>query len=98
MRALLFASIVLVFTTSTSGAQDVEAGERLFKMCAACHTIGAGADNRIGPELNGLDGRKAGSLEGFTSYSPAIKRSRITWSDETFRQYIQKPKAKIPGT
>ena len=58
---------------------------------------GEGAKNAVGPVLNGLFGRKAGSIEGF-SYSPANKNSGITWDEATFREYIRDPKAKIPGT
>jgi cytochrome c len=52
---------------------------------------------KIGPELNGLDGRKAASVQGY-SYSDASKKSGITWDDASFRDYIKDPKAKLPGT
>src|SRR5476651_2245115 len=98
MQKLLLASFALPFATATSRSQDVEAGESLFRMCSNCHAIGVGAGNRVGPELNGLDGRKAGSLVSFTYYSDAVKKSGITWNDATSKEYIQNPKAKIPGT
>jgi cytochrome c len=63
----------------------------------ACHRIGEGAKNLVGPELNGLDGRKAGTVEGY-NYSSANKDSGITWNAETFREYIKNPRAKIPNT
>jgi cytochrome c len=78
-------------------AQDLAAGETSFKKCLACHSIGEGAKNKVGPVLNGLDGRHSGSVEGF-SYSDANKNSGITWSKEQFLDYIKDPKAKIPGT
>jgi cytochrome c len=78
-------------------AQDVAAGETSFKKCLACHSIGEGAKNKVGPVLNGLDGRHSGSVEGF-SYSDANKNSGITWSKDQFLDYIKDPKAKIPGT
>ena len=56
-----------------------------------------GAGNRVGPHLNGLIGRKAGTVEGY-NYSPANKNSGITWDEAVFREYIQNPRAKIPGT
>jgi cytochrome c len=62
----------------------------------ACHAIGEGAKNKAGPELNGLDGRKAGSLEGY-AYSDAMKASGITWNQAEFEEYIKNPKAKVPG-
>ena len=63
----------------------------------ACHAIGEGAKNKVGPVLNGLEGRKSGTIEGY-SYSDANKNSGITWNKETFLEYIKDPKAKIPGT
>jgi cytochrome c len=94
-------SVMAVFVSlaSTSGAlaQDVAAGENSFKKCLVCHSIGEGAKNKVGPELNGLDGRKSGSVEGF-SYSDGNKNSGITWNKEQFLDYIKDPKAKIPGT
>ena len=62
-----------------------------------CHRIGEGAKNKVGPELNGLDGRHSGSAAGF-SYSDANKNSGIVWSEATFKDYIKDPRAKIPGT
>lgn len=78
-------------------AQDAAAGEKIFAQCKACHQIGESAKNAVGPVLNGLFGRKSGSVEGF-NYSPANKNSGITWDEATFRDYIKDPKAKIPGT
>jgi cytochrome c len=78
-------------------AQDLAAGETSFKKCLACHSIGEGAKNKVGPVLNGLDGRHSGSVEGF-SYSDANKNSGITWNKDQFLDYIKDPKAKIPGT
>lgn len=78
-------------------AQDSAAGERVFGQCRACHQVGETAKNGIGPHLNGLLGRKAGTVEGY-AYSPANKASDLVWSDDTFRDYIRDPKAKMPGT
>jgi cytochrome c len=78
-------------------AQDAKAGEKVFVQCRACHQIGENAKNAVGPELNGLFGRKAGTVAGY-SYSAANKNSGITWDEATFREYIKDPKAKIPGT
>ena len=95
--------IALIAVTSSlaaapaARAQDVAAGEASFKKCLACHSIGDGAKNKVGPVLNGLDGRHSGSVEGY-SYSDANKNSGITWSKDQFLEYIKDPKAKIPGT
>ena len=59
--------------------------------------FGEGAKNKVGPVLNGLNGRKSGTVEGY-SYSEANKNSGITWDEATFKDYIKDPKAKIPGT
>ena len=96
MRHLVIAAVVLVASTGTTWAQDVAAGEQLFKQCGACHKIGPGATKFVGPELNGLDGRKAGSTD--YSYSDAMKASGITWNEASFKEYIADPKAKVPST
>ena len=95
----LSALIVIASTVAASGAQaqDVAAGKTSFNKCMACHAIGEGAKNRVGPELNGLDGRKAGTAPDY-SYSDANKNSGITWNKDQFLEYIKDPKAKIPGT
>ena len=80
-----------------AAAQDAEAGAKVFNQCRACHQVGETAKNLIGPKLNGLFGRPAGSIEGF-KYSDANKNSGITWSEAVFADYIKDPKAKIPGT
>jgi cytochrome c len=82
---------------SSAMAQDVAAGKTSFNKCIACHSIGEGAKNKVGPQLNGLDGRKSGTAEGY-SYSDANKNSGITWNESQFKEYIKDPKAKIPGT
>jgi cytochrome c len=86
-----------MFAASSARAQDVAAGETSFHKCMACHSIGEGAKNKVGPVLNGLDGRHSGSVEGY-SYSDANKNSGITWGKDQFLEYIKDPKAKIPGT
>jgi cytochrome c len=78
MRHLVFVAVGLVVSTGTALAQDVAAGESSFRKCAPCHSIGPDAANKVGPELNGLDGRKSGTVDGF-NYSDANKASGITW-------------------
>jgi cytochrome c len=95
LHALL---VVAAAAASTAAlAQDVAAGKSSFNKCLACHSIGEGAKNKVGPELNGLDGRKSGTAPGY-SYSDANKNSGITWNEAQFKEYIKNPKAKIPGT
>src|SRR5438045_9470580 len=100
MKKLTFGALMILTVTATAStamAQDVAAGKSSFNKCMACHAIGEGAKNKVGPELNGLDGRKSGSAEGY-SYSDANKNSGITWSKDQFLEYIKEPKAKIPNT
>ncbi|MBE0689980.1 MAG: cytochrome c family protein [Anaerolineae bacterium] len=82
---------------SPAQAQDAAAGEKVFAVCKACHQIGENAKNGVGPELNGVIGRKAGSVPGY-NYSAANKNSGLTWDEPTFREYIKDPKAKVSGT
>ncbi|MBU3732088.1 MAG: cytochrome c family protein [Beijerinckiaceae bacterium] len=93
----LAAAAVLAFATTGASAQDAAAGEKVFLKCKVCHQIGEGAKNGVGPVLNGLFGRKSGSVEGY-SYSEANKNSGITWEPAVFAEYIKNPRAKIPGT
>ncbi len=97
MRALVLLAAFILLSTGTVKAQDAAAGEKVFAQCRACHQMGETAKNAVGPVLNGLFGRKAGTVEGYT-YSPANKNSGITWDEATFRDYIKDPRAKIPGT
>jgi cytochrome c len=97
MRHLVFVAVGLVVSTGAALAQDVAAGETSFRKCAPCHSIGPDAANKVGPELNGLNGRKSGTVDGF-SYSDANKASGITWSEAVFKEYIKDPRAKVPGT
>jgi cytochrome c len=97
MRGLIFVALLAVAGAGEVRAQDAAAGEKVFAVCRACHQIGETAKNGVGPILNGIIGRKSGSIAGY-SYSAANKDSGITWDEATFREYIKDPKAKIPGT
>lgn len=96
MRALLF---IPIFIASASAAQagDAVAGEKIFKRCMACHMVGENAKTRVGPVLNGLIGRKAGTYEGF-KYTEANKNSGLVWDEATLATYLKNPRATIPGT
>jgi cytochrome c len=100
MKKLIVSALVIIASSAAvpaALAQDVAAGKTSFNKCLACHAIGEGAKNKVGPELNGLDGRKSGSAPDY-NYSDANKNSGITWSEAQFKEYIKDPKAKIPGT
>ena len=97
MKTAVIAIVVTALSGLAAHAQDLAAGENSFKKCLPCHAVGEGAKNKVGPLLNGLEGRKSGTIEGY-SYSEANKNSGITWSKDTFLDYIKDPRAKIPGT
>ncbi|WP_186416919.1 cytochrome c family protein [Bosea sp. CS1GBMeth4] len=99
MRPIASAALFVLAVTAAhpAAAQDVAAGERSWNKCRACHQIGEGAKNLVGPHLNGLFGRHTGEVEGY-SYSAANKGANLTWDEATFAEYIKDPKAKIPGT
>ncbi|WP_284178860.1 cytochrome c family protein [Rhabdaerophilum sp. SD176] len=97
MRALVFSVAALALTPFAAKAQDAEAGARIFAQCRTCHQIGETAKNGVGPQLNGLFGRKAGSVAGY-SYSNAYKALDKVWSVENFTVYIKDPRGVTPGT
>jgi cytochrome c len=97
MMKLGLAIVALAVAGGGALAQDLAAGEASFKKCLACHAVGENAKNKVGPELNGLDGRKAGALADYR-YSDANKGSGITWGEATFKEYIKDPRAVIPKT
>ena len=97
MRGFILVALLVVAGAGEASAQDAAAGEKVFSTCKLCHQIGENAKNAVGPVLNGVIGRKAGSVAGY-SYSDANKNSGITWDEATFREYIKDPKAKVPGT
>lgn len=101
MRTMLAAAGGLAVLTALAilqpaSAQDAENGAEVFKKCRACHQIGEGAKNAVGPVLNGLLGRHSGTIEGFT-YSDANKNSGVVWDEATFAKYIADPRAFMPG-
>ena len=81
-------------------AQDVGAGANVFKRCGACHSIGEGAKNKVGPELNELFGRTAGTVADY-NYSKAMieaGQNGLVWDPATLSPYLHKPKEHVPGT
>lgn len=96
----LAASLALVVSLpGMAQAQDAAAGEQIFKKCVACHRIGEGAKNLIGPALTGVVGRTAGTAEGF-SYSPLNKsagEAGLVWNAENIVAYLPDPNAFLKG-
>jgi cytochrome c len=97
MKSVFLTAAILAVTTAFASAQDLAAGEQTFRKCLPCHAVGPDARNKVGPVLNGLDGRKSGSAPDY-SYSEANRKAGITWSEASFKDYIQSPVSKVPGT
>ncbi len=72
-------------------------GAKLFIQCAACHNLKKGEPNKVGPNLHGVFGRKAGTYKGFI-YSNALKTSNIVWDENHIRNWLEKPSEYVPGT
>ena len=88
MRSLVLASLAVAATVGMARAQDLAAGEQSFRKCSPCHSVGEDARNKVGPVLNGLDGRRSGTVADY-SYSEANKKAEITWNEAALKDYIQ---------
>jgi cytochrome c len=96
MRKLVLAVAMIAAMPVAASAADAEAGKAVFGKCKACHQIGEGAKNAVGPALTGVVGKKAGSSEGF-NYSEALKASGVTWDEAALKEWLTDPKKKVPG-
>jgi cytochrome c len=98
MKWLEIAAVVFALAVPAGArAQDLAAGEHAFLKCKACHQIGEGAKNTVGPALNGIVGRHSGVYPDY-SYSEANKNSGLIWDEPTLKEYLKNPRAKVPGT
>jgi cytochrome c len=103
MRPLvsIVAGLMMMSTPfAAATAQDVEMGEQIYRQCRACHQIGDSARNLVGPLLNGIVGRKAGTIEGF-NYSQSNKDAGaggLVWTEDNLLKYLENPMAFMPGT
>jgi cytochrome c len=96
-RLMILGAVALVGTPAMAASSpDVAKGKMLFLQCTACHSIAKGAPNKVGPNLNGLFGGKAGSRAGF-NYSPALAKAGFVWDDKRLDAFIAKPQALVPG-
>jgi cytochrome c len=96
MIAVVAALGGLLFT-SNAQAGDAGAGKTVFSSsCSICHSVQAG-QNKIGPSLFGVVGRKTGSVSGY-NYSPANEAANLTWDEATLNKYLESPRGTIPGT
>lgn len=96
-QTLIIVCAIMAASAEAAFAQDAQKGEMVFHLCLPCHSIGPGAQNKVGPELNGLDGRHSGNAPDF-DYSDANKKSGIVWNEANFKKYIHDPQAMVPGT
>jgi cytochrome c len=95
----LAATLVLAGAADAAPATpkgDAPHGQQIFARCSVCHTIGQ-TGGKMGPALNGVVGRKAGSVAGY-AYSPAMKNSGLTWDAATLARFLQAPMKTVPGT
>lgn len=94
LTSVVTATVILV--TSVALAEgDPKRGEKIFENCRACHTAD-GKANEVGPGLHGVFGRKAGERDDFR-YSPALKRSGITWTPQTMDAFLADPQKMVPA-
>jgi len=101
----LSAAVVVIGSTFAFAEGDVTKGKKVFRKCKACHMVGEKAKKRVGPILNNIMGRAAGTSEGF-KYSKAMiaagtdglewSNGPLVWNDETMTMYLKSPKKSIP--
>jgi cytochrome c len=93
---ILFAVALVAVPAQAAPSPEVTKGKMLFLQCTACHSVVKGAPNKVGPNLNGLFGAKAGTRAGF-AYSPALAKAGFNWDDKKLDAFIAKPQAVVPG-
>ena len=93
---IIIGMILIILTVSIANTADLVKGKKVFKKCVACHSLEEG-ENKMGPPLNNLLGRKAGSVKGY-KYSKAMKNSGVVWNEESLDKFLTKPRKFIPKT
>jgi cytochrome c len=105
MKRLVLAAVASLALTGAAYAEDAyapgdaEAGERIFKRCAACHAVGEGAKNKVGPQLNGIVGRAMGGVEGYKYSKPLVAKAEEVgeWDEEELFAYLADPGGFLGG-
>ena len=95
MRGVILIAALMLLAGAARADGDAARGEKRFEECATCHTLERGVNN-VGPSLYGVVGRKAGEVADFR-YSPAMKRSGLTWTAQTLDMFIADPQKEVPG-
>lgn len=95
------AAMIVALAAPAFAEGDAEKGEKVFKKCKACHAVGEGAKNKVGPTLNGIMGAPAAHLGDEFKYSDAMKEAAaggLVWNEETLSEFLTKPKDFMKGT
>ena len=95
VRGTILAAVLVLAATSARADGDAARGQMRFEECATCHTLQRGVNN-VGPSLYGVIGRKAGEIADFR-YSPAMKRSGLTWTPQMLDMFVADPQKEVPG-
>lgn len=98
--SLLALALVVASALPAYAAGDAAHGETVFKKCMACHAVGEGATNKVGPELNDLIGRTAGTAAGYKYSNPMVDAGAagLVWDEASLTAFLTSPKAEVPGT
>ncbi|CAN0461415.1 unnamed protein product [Ectocarpus fasciculatus] len=99
-RILALARLAACLSSPAFAEGDAAKGEKVYRKCKACHTVGEDAKNKVGPHLNGIIDAEIASVEGF-KYSKAFlekKTEGLVWSEAEIDAYLTKPKKYLPGT
>ncbi|MSO30171.1 MAG: c-type cytochrome [Acidobacteria bacterium] len=98
-RAMVFglacATALVAAAAAAQDGADAARGEKHFEECASCHSVAAG-EHGVGPSLHGIINRKAASIDDFR-YSPAMRKSDVTWTAETLETFIADPQKLVPA-
>lgn len=99
-RTVITATCLMLAPALASAEGDPAAGEKVFRKCKACHAVGEGAENKVGPALNGIVGREAATVEGFgySSVLTELSEGGLVWSPEELDAFLTKPREYAKGT
>ena len=97
LTGMVALALPLMAATTARAAEDDDKGLLAFNgACGTCHTLRDG-DNRLGPTLHGIMGRKAGAITTYGNYTTSMKDSGLTWDEATLDKFIENPESVVPG-